>query len=79
MSANDNAFCAMPIPNSKRGDYARSLEERIRQLEDCVYRLKEAGDILEYAVGCGCGGGHRVCDPCREAHQKWTAAKEAKS
>jgi hypothetical protein len=51
--------------------------KKIREQEDRIKRLEDAGDVVEERVGygCGCGG---PCRACRSASENWFKAKEAK-
>jgi hypothetical protein len=49
----------------------------VREYQDRIKRLEEAGDAVEERLGygCGCGG---PCRFCRKTSENWFKAKEAK-
>ena len=50
---------------------------KIRDQQERIKRLEEAGDALDARLGCGC----MYCGPCRvcqSASENWNKAKEAK-
>jgi hypothetical protein len=48
----------------------------VRQYQDRIKRLEEAGDAVDARLGCGCFCGS--CWDCQSASKNWDKAKEAK-
>ena len=53
-----------------------SQSKKIRELQERIKRLEEAGDAMTNCIACGCNDGG--CTTCRGYEDKWVKAKEAK-
>ncbi len=49
----------------------------VREYQERIKMLEEAGDETDGRIGCGCGC-DGPCSDCRSASEKWNKAKEAK-
>ena len=50
---------------------------KLREAQERIKRLEEAGDAVEERLGCGCGCSG-PCRVCQSASGNWFEAKEAK-
>jgi len=57
-----------------------SQATKIRELQERIKRLEEAGDAIKKSRSCGCQNGDSVfyCISCINAWDAWLKAKEAK-
>jgi hypothetical protein len=63
--------------NARTTSGGSDAPKKIRELQERINRLEEAGDETDGRIGCGCGC-DGPCSDCRSASEKWNKAKEAK-
>ena len=63
--------------NARTTSGGSDAPKKIRELQERIKLLEEAGNETDGRLGCGCGC-DGPCSDCRRASEKWNKAKEAK-
>jgi len=63
--------------NARTTSGGSDAPKKIRELQERIKLLEEAGDETDGRLGCGCGC-DGPCVDCRNASEKWNKAKESK-